>query len=339
MNYIQKTTTHIKTNIDRVDITTPIGYYDTFLDFYKRNYIIVDEDGKYKGDYHILEFLLPHGTVQLTSLKYDSKKRHCFNRFYLNLSDPCPELQEQMKSDLSLKVKKSKNSRNNPIISQLEVSFDFYTKHESELIGLQRYIEHHFTFKYVRANSYTFFEDTWYVGKDGNTREGPRGGKCYIKEENGEKFCRFEVLFNREHLREAGITYDIMPFNPLEFLALDYVEILDNFTPNSTKNISRTILKNQDILPTSSDYNSSYQKMYKKIKKRVLGPGIGAIPAVNKQIDSLKKLREKFKFSENYKSYFPKLLQEKELVCCLACVGYEEENCSKRLVLCQGTDV
>ena len=338
MNYLQKTTTHIKTNIDRVDITTPIGYYETFLGYYKRNYIIVDENGKYDGDYFILEFLLPYGEVQLTSLKYNSKKKHPYERFFINLSDPCPEIQENMVSDLSRLVKNSKNSRNNPIISQLEVSFDFYTKHESDLIGLMRYIEHHFVFKYARPNSYKNIEETWYFGKNGDIRYGRRGGRCYIKEENGEKFCRFEVQFNQAHLREAKITYDMMPFNPLNFQSLDYVEILDNFTPNSTKNISRTIMKNQDILPTSPDYNSIYRKMYNKIKKRVLGPGIGAIPAVHEQLDSLKELRKKFKFSENYKSYFPKLLQEKELVCCLACIGYEEENCSKRLVLCQGFD-
>lgn len=352
MENIQKQLSHISPGIDRINIAVPQHSADNFLNILKRSYEPIGGEGvsaKYWNTY----FLINGGNVTVTSPRYGITKKHGYERTYITMLDPSQSVQQVVVDACRLAAPGRFTGATAPIIKAIEVSFDFFTNATDNLIKIKRYVEHHFVMKFLRYGASSTYlgrdenekvifdpeESTLYVGKNGDIRKPPKGSRGYIKTENGQTFYRWEVQLNRTFIKNNGITCNDLPLSPLQFRVFDYVDILDDFTDAGLKNVARTILRKQGITEKSTpEFNSLYRILMEELRAEILGGSRGRTPRVTNQIDRAKDVKEDYGITFNHRRYFPELDADKRLITCHADIGYPEENCTKRIILCQGND-
>lgn len=336
MKNLQKLVKSITIEIDRISFSSPTILLDRLLQCIAEKGTFLSEYQRKK--YWHKEYQIFGCLVIITGKKFDPSKSSIHDRIYLSVSDPSKELQELLKFDLDIIAKGKDKGRDGVLIQQLEVSYDFHADSLTDVQAIKQYIDKHFVLPFTRASSYNTVKTTNYIGRNGNIRKGSKGTRCYIKTENGRTFCRFEMQFNRSYLKSNGITYNSMPFNPLHFQVFDQVNILGDFSDTGVRNLSRSILRKQGVVASDPDFSSLRGVVADYIREKVMGGSRGARKKVSTQLAELQELKKEAELSVNLKQYFPEFYHVNQLVCCLADTSYEEDGCSKRLILCQGND-
>jgi hypothetical protein len=117
-------------------------------------------------------------------------------------------------------------------LSQVEVAFDFIADNPCDQYYLRKVMTDGIVLKYSRAGCYlnysgTDFRTTEYIGKNHNVRKGSKGLRIYDKQQDGRRFLRMELQFNRPFIRDKGISLPVHAdsFNLFDFI--DYREELD----------------------------------------------------------------------------------------------------------------
>ena len=113
---------------------------------------------------------------------------------------------------------------------------------------------------------------TWYLGNSGNIRRGQYGLRGYVKTRAGEKFCRYELQFNKPFIEKNDITVLNLPLEPHHFSLMDYVDYCDNFSDKGVKKIVIDLLESIGIIETlTTDFNKHYFLLFNEIKQRIFG--------------------------------------------------------------------
>lgn len=344
MENLYKYISTISPGIDRVDFSVPMLAADNVI---KQLSALSQSDNSLvhtskqkperpdKPQYWYQDYLVNGDWVTVSA---KSKRKNAFDyndRAYINLYDPKLETQQiiaQVLRDVTGGISKGIFGA---IIRQLEISYDIYCNDDADCMLVHDFLHHHLVLKYAKKSSYKAYKSTDYVGKYGNIRKGVWGIRSYIKTEFGRTFCRLEFQYNRQYLLKNDITVLGMPFSPLQFESLRNIALLDNFTLKGICNLSRTVLRKSGVTESNSkDFNKLYRKMMQKISSCVLG-GREQIKPVPMQIAAVKDIAKKAGVSCNNKRYFPSLVPFLQLICCHADIGYQEEECSKRMLFCQ----
>lgn len=352
MNNLTKTIIEIITGIDRIALSIPLGYLDSLIEYMNNKCFYMEKC--YVKKIETLKYMFKNRKINISYIKFDVKRDTRFERFYINVSDADYDTQIFLKDMLLTVIKGNKEGRYGVTINQIEISYDFYTYREEDLVILKKFIDHHFVVKYSRSGSnfiYTddtvdsIFNTTNYVAKDGRIHDttATKITRDYIKRqsrivsEGDRTFFRYEMQFNRPHLLKKEISLKSIPINPLSFCVFDYLNILDNFSNQGIRNLTRAILDEQGFSKSSPDYDILYRKMANKVKRRILGVNEKVLNTVNKQIEGFKKIKEQYNLSVNvkYETNFQPLENERQLFSSLSCTGCEEDSCTKRMMLCQ----
>ncbi len=321
--------------IDRISFSIPVKYKELLLSqlFNECNYIKEKFLTKYR--HHTFETKSKKEKNTFT-VKIGLCNNDVFERIYLEAYHPNTETQEYFKNLLLQISNGSVTGFLGIIIQQVEVSYDIFCVDEADVHKVKIFIGRHVVCKHARSDSYNTFKSTYYIGNHGNIRKGIKGVRCYLKPKFGTKqFARFEMQFNRGYNLKHDITLHSLPLNPLSFHILDHVEILDSFSATGIRNLSRSILRKQGIVPSCNDFNRQLNRVIKEVKASVISGSRGPTTKVHRQIAELNLLKEKYQLSVNCKQYFPPMDDVRQLINCHAAVGYEEDYCSKRMLFCQ----
>ena len=348
MNNLQQLLYYIIIGIDRLEFSVPLKYYKQLFDGMNLYCTFVKEYPKKGYNRTIFKHLNKRIIIkikeeikeQITNQDKINFSQNTFKeRMYITVCDPDAVTQNFISFLFETISYGNTNDFYNILLKQIEISYDFYPTEGTDINKLEHYIKKHFFIKYTRASSYFTFKTTLYTGRDGIIHDGAKGTRRYKKSENGKTFMRFEIQYNRDFINEKKIEYTSLPLNPLSFHSLNYVDILGDFTMKGIKNVARSILKKQGIISSQPEFKTLHREMMKKVHLEVLGGSRGTTKYISSQINALKNLKKEYQFTINRKDVFPVLSYTKQLISCLADVGYSEKNISKRMVLCQGIDV
>ena len=332
INYIS----HVIIGIDRIELSLPILFSKSFLDYVLRYCEIIDHNNSRKKWFYKLSL---HGCLLTITRNFKSKEFDFNDRIYIEISDPDNKTQKKLKEIIQICTPGMTKGNYGVIIRQLEVSYDLYCLEPNDCSKILRFITDHLVKKYSRSNSYKPCNTTKYVGRNGDIRKGAIGIRSYVKKEFGEKFCRVEFQFNRPHLLKHGISYLDFPINPFTFNSIQYIDFYNKFSSEGIKNITRSALRNEKKYSTlnnktiSNNLNQSLEQ--NAIRNIILGKDSGRNNSVHKQMSQVQKLKDKHNLKGNYKKYFPQLPQIKQLISCLSDTGYSEDSVSKRVCFCQ----
>lgn len=117
-------------------------------------------------------------------------------------------------------------------LSQVEIAFDFMPDNERDIRDLRRVLTDGIVLRNSRVNCYSRYLTTEYIGKNGNVRHGSKGIRVYEKRQNGERFLRMELQFNRPGIKRnrLSLPIDAYKINLIDYLGyrqLDTLKLLD----------------------------------------------------------------------------------------------------------------
>ena len=335
MKNFHKLVRNIIIGIDRIDFSMPLSYLDNLLSYLDKQ--SSHYNAYVNGQYWYKNYILLNHKVKVRSKIKCKCEKNIYNRVYVSVFNPDKIIQEYLKSIFDRLSGGINTGTFGIIISQIEISYDFYSNSSHDIRQIKRFIDCHLLLKFARKNSYRTVLTTDYIGRNGNIRKGAKGSRSYCKFESGRKFYRFEMQFNRAYILKRNITFFNLPLNPIDFRSFDYIDIVDNFSFRGIKNISRSILRKKCIHSTThDDFERIHREMIDKVRFFVVGGRRGKCKKVSKQITMIKCLKKEYNLSINHKKYFTPLNDVIQLINCLADIGYKEELSSKRIILLQG---
>jgi hypothetical protein len=194
-------------------------------------------------------------------------------------------------------------------LSQLEIAFDFYPKLLHDLYPLRRIITYGIILRHSRADFYSRYLDTEYMGKHGNKRKGSKGSTFYNKQHEGRKFVRIELLFNRGFIKRNGIS---LPVNVDDFNLFDF---MDYRHPLDKKRLEELLYKRQiKACPVekAADVRIARELERETIRSHVdwvfmYGPSnLDGNPVVADQISNFKLYFENDNLANRVSEFFPK---------------------------------
>jgi hypothetical protein len=269
---------------------------------------------------------------------------NCSHWFQLTIQDPDYRTQVVV-LDILMSLSKNSNSRYPLIISlsQIEFALDFYPENKNDLDDLSSVLWHGIIRKYSRVGSFNKYEDTEYQGKLGNVRDGSKGLRCYIK---NEELVRIELQCNKNFLRKKRMNIENMPINPEHIDIFEYIDWRHGLSSSAqSKLVSTLVRKRFKNIPYDERRSISPRK--KKIYLNVLHSAYGATvsriansdgtcsPAfemdptdrpVAEQISEFKKLKKKYRLTNQVNEFLPKIINIKRRLLYDLKLGYIRRN-------------
>lgn len=130
------------------------------------------------------------------------------------------------------------------LLSQLEFALDIFPANPDDVNTLHMR-SRHIVMKNGRG---TFFRDdhypTFYFGRAGQARKGPKGFCIYKKEEpKGVHFLRVELRANRNLIKQMGWTIHDLPLSPWAVMASNYFELRKGLSPEGLDALALQVLR------------------------------------------------------------------------------------------------
>ena len=127
-------------------------------------------------------------------------------------------------------------------LSQVELTFDFYTRDLQDFIEI---LNNHLYLRYQKQKSFNI-EDTFYTT---NIRKATKGTRTYIKEVNGSKFVRMELLLQRRVISRLGLSLPLSNIDGIDlkqfftFAYIDSRRLTNYFVKKNKQEIKRANLR------------------------------------------------------------------------------------------------
>lgn len=333
----------ITIGIDRIEISIPEALHAHLvnrLEIDGSKPEIYDED-----NYHIFRNKVLGRRIKVKRpIEYSLD---CYQRrVYIEIFNPDTEFQEYIKTTLIDIANFKSRPLYSIVIKQLEVKYDFHCgssedrQHNDRTNKAKHFLVRHLVHKYSRSNSYTKKMNTNYFGRNADIRKGTCGSRIYAKENKHEPtttFARLEFQNNGDYFQVKKIKITDLPLKPLPFESLNKVDFYDDFSEAGIKHIAKILLKKEGgyrLLDTKLFNKALYAKM-DELKATILRNSNNTMKNVHQQMASISELKKRYEFPLNHKQYFTPLKEIKQLILCYADISYNEDLCSKRMVLCQ----
>ena len=327
---------------DRMDISIPDKFY---LDFIHR----LHEDGSNfkiytKNRYYFVRSNIQGSRISILYPKGKLSNSWKCERAYIRIYNPSIAVQQYIKKTLINIANLYFLPLTSIKIKQYEVKYDFYSN-ASEVLDknidiekMKKFLKKHLVLRYARSNSYSIIGSTYYIGRSGDVRKGKFGIRIYIKKNkyNPEStFLRLEFQYNDLYFYTKKITINNLPLSPLSFESYKHSEIYDYLSQDGLKNIAKAIFKkNGNSISDKRHYKIMLSDKITELNFMIIQKANRQYRRVHDQFTTINDLKKKYKFTMNHKQYFRPMNEVKQLILCHADISYDEDLCSKRMLLC-----
>jgi hypothetical protein len=137
-------------------------------------------------------------------------------------------------------------------LSQVELTFDFYTKN---LEDFQEFLDNKLRLMYQKQKSFNI-EDTFYTT---NIREATKGTRTYLKPFDNPEFVRMELLLNRNIIRRLRLSLPLSNIDAIDlkkFFVFAYID--------SKKLTNYYVKKNKDKIDKVNQRRPGYGNLWIK---------------------------------------------------------------------------
>ena len=329
---------HIVPSINRIQASLPINLLYQLIRYVEQVALFkcrypTGNNGKYdRREYWLKDCLL---RIQY---QQDTINRPPHARIYLTVVDPSIRDQLVLKELLMLVGQYTYHGQYGALVDQFEVTYDLFGPTDDSLSYLWNYLLYHTMPKprKLRKIKSNVIVKTWYIGNSGNIRRGQYGLRGYVKTRVEQRFCRYELQFNKPFVAKNDITVLNLPIEPYQFSLMDYVDYYDNFSDKGVKKIVTKILKNRGICESSSnDFNEQYFPFFEEIKKRILTDERGLAKPVVEQRDSVNKIKKEYNLTLKPAHYFETLNETTLLMKYHSAAGFCEPGATERIFFVQ----